>query len=170
MHRAATAYGFKEDAFDAALERLGRKYEPLDYFADNAVPEAFTSWVGASDELKMFITQVKMDKDEIDEVYARFAEDHDVVIFDQGYFAGKAAEGINNDFYLILFISSFLIFFVLWLSYGRLELALLSFLPMAIRNNGDARGAVQYREHYPLHIHFRYGGRFQHLHHGRPAV
>ena len=132
LHRAATAYGFKEDAFDAALERLGRKYEPLDYFADNAVPEAFTSWVGASDELKMFITQVKMDKDEIDDVYAKFADDHDVVIFDQGYFAGKAAEGINNDFYLILFISSFLIFFVLWLSYGRLELALLSFLPMAI--------------------------------------
>ena len=132
VRQAAVGYGFREDAFDSALERLGRRYEPLDYFGDKAVPEAFTSWVGASEDLKMFITQVRMEKDEIDDVYARFADDHDVVIFDQGYFAGKAAEGINNDFYLILFISSFLIFFVLWLSYGRLELALLSFLPMAI--------------------------------------
>ncbi len=132
VHQAALKYGFREDAFDAALERLGRRYEPLDYFGNRAVPEAFTSWVGASDDLKMFITQVRMDKDEVDDVYGRFSDDNDVVIFDQGYFAGKAAEGINNDFYLILFISSFLIFFVLWLSYGRLELALLSFLPMAI--------------------------------------
>lgn len=132
VRAAALRYGFREDAFDGALARLSKKYEPLDYFSDKSVPEAFTSWVGASDDLKMFITQVTMDKENIDEVYARFADDHDVVIFDQGYFAGKAAEGINNDFYLILFISSFLIFFVLWLSYGRLELALLSFLPMAI--------------------------------------
>ncbi len=132
VHQAALKYGFREDAFDNALERLSRRYEPLDYFGGSAVPEAFTSWVGSSDDLKMFITQVKMDKDDVDDVYSRFVDDHDVVIFDQGYFAGKAAEGINNDFYLILFISSFLIFFVLWISYGRLELALLSFLPMAI--------------------------------------
>lgn len=132
VRAAALRYGFREDAFDGALARLSREYEPLDYFSDKSVPEAFTSWVGASDDLKMFITQVTMDKENIDEVYARFVDDHDVVIFDQGYFAGNAAEGINNDFYLILFISSFLIFFVLWLSYGRLELALLSFLPMAI--------------------------------------
>lgn len=132
VRAAALKYGFREDAFDAAMERMWKKHEPVDYFGDTSVPEAFTSWVGKSDDLKMFITRVKMDKDNVEEVYSRFSDDHDLVIFDQSYFTGKAAESINNDFYLILFISSFLIFFVLWLSYGRLELALLSFLPMAV--------------------------------------
>ena len=97
-----------------------------------AVPMAFSSWMGSSDNLKMFVCQATMRRTDIDEVYSRFYGNPNVVIFDQSYFANKAAESINNDFYLILFISSFLIFFVLWLSYGRLELALLSFLPMAV--------------------------------------
>lgn len=97
-----------------------------------AIPMAFSSWMGSSDNLKMFVCQATMRRTDIDEVYSRFYGNPNVVIFDQSYFANKAAESINNDFYLILFISSFLIFFVLWLSYGRLELALLSFLPMAV--------------------------------------
>ena len=97
-----------------------------------AIPMAFSSWIGSSDNLKMFVCQATMRRADIDEVYSRFYGNPNVVIFDQSYFANKAAESINNDFYLILFISSFLIFFVLWLSYGRLELALLSFLPMAV--------------------------------------
>lgn len=98
----------------------------------HSVPMAFSSWMGSSDNLKMFVCQATMRRADIDEVYSRFYGNPNVVIFDQSYFANKAAESINADFYLILFISSFLIFFVLWLSYGRLELALLSFLPMAV--------------------------------------
>ena len=132
VHASALKYGFREDAFDKALGRLSEHYEPVDYFNDSSVPDAFTGWTGSSDKLKMYITRVTINKDDIENVYERFVNDRTVVIFDQSYFANQAAKGINNDFYLILFISSFLIFFVLWLSYGRLELTLLSFLPMAI--------------------------------------
>ncbi len=55
-----------------------------------------------------------------------------LVIFDRSYFANKWVSAINDDFYLILYISSFLIFFALWFSYGRIELTLMSFLPMLV--------------------------------------
>lgn len=132
---AAVKYGFREDAFDGAIARLSADYRPVEWFdgkGTQPVPMAFSSWMGSSDNLKMFVCQATMRRADIDEVYSRFYGNPNVVIFDQSYFANKAAESINNDFYLILFISSFLIFFVLWLSYGRLELALLSFLPMAV--------------------------------------
>lgn len=96
------------------------------------MPEAVSAWLGNSDDLKMLITRVGLDESRIDQVYGTFSDRADLVIFDQAYFANQAAKSINDDFYLILFISSFLIFFVLWVSYGRLELALLSFLPMAV--------------------------------------
>ena len=135
IRSAAVKYGFREDAFDGAIARLSADYQPVEWFDSKAtqpVPMAFSSWMGSSDNLKMFVCQATMRRADIDEVYSRFYGNPNVVIFDQSYFANKAAESINNDFYLILFISSFLIFFVLWLSYGRLELALLSFLPMAV--------------------------------------
>lgn len=55
-----------------------------------------------------------------------------VVIFDRSYFANQWVSAVNQDFYLILYISSFLIFFALWISYGRIELTLMSFLPMLV--------------------------------------
>lgn len=129
---AAVKYGFREDSFDAALTSLVNNCETIDYFSGEGVPEAVSAWLGSSDDLKMLITRVSLDESQIDQVYGTFSDRADLVIFDQAYFANQAAKSINDDFYLILFISSCLIFFVLWLSYGRLELALLSFLPMAV--------------------------------------
>lgn len=129
---AAVKYGFREDSFDAALTSLINNCETIDYFSGEGMPEAVSAWLGNSDDLKMLITRVSLDERLIDQVYGTFSERADLVIFDQAYFANQAAKSINDDFYLILFISSCLIFFVLWLSYGRLELALLSFLPMAV--------------------------------------
>lgn len=129
---AAVKYGFREDSFDAALTSLINNCETIDYFSGEGMPEAVSAWLGNSDDLKMLITRVSLDERLIDQVYGTFSDRADLVIFDQAYFANQAAKSINDDFYLILFISSCLIFFVLWLSYGRLELALLSFLPMAV--------------------------------------
>lgn len=129
---AAVKYGFREDSFDAALTSLVNNCETIDYFSGEGMPEAVSAWLGNSDDLKMLITRVSLDESLIDQVYGAFSDRADLVIFDQAYFANQAAKSINDDFYLILFISSCLIFFVLWLSYGRLELALLSFLPMAV--------------------------------------
>lgn len=129
---AAVKYGFREDSFDAALTSLVNNCGTIDYFSGEDVPEAVSAWLGSSDDLKMLITRVGLDESLIDQVYGTFSDRADLVIFDQAYFANQAAKSINDDFYLILFISSFLIFFVLWVSYGRLELALLSFLPMAV--------------------------------------
>lgn len=129
---AAVKYGFREDSFDAALTSLVNNCGTIDYFSGEGIPEAVSAWLGSSDDLKMLITRVSLDESLIDQVYGAFSDRADLVIFDQAYFANQAAKSINDDFYLILFISSFLIFFVLWVSYGRLELALLSFLPMAV--------------------------------------
>lgn len=129
---AAVKYGFREDSFDAALTSLVNNCETIDYFSGEGMPETVSAWLGNSDDLKMLITRVGLDESLIDQVYGTFSDRADLVIFDQAYFANQAAKSINDDFYLILFISSCLIFFVLWLSYGRLELALLSFLPMAV--------------------------------------
>ncbi|MGM9743436.1 MAG: 1-acyl-sn-glycerol-3-phosphate acyltransferase [Candidatus Cryptobacteroides sp.] len=129
---AAAKAGFREDAFDDAVDRLANGTSAVDLFGESSLPDAFSAWVAETDNLKMFVSRATLSRTDIPDVYQVFAGRDEVVVFDQAYFTDQAARTVNDDFYLILYISSFLIFFVLWLSYGRLELALLSFLPMFV--------------------------------------
>ena len=127
------------DRDSSGQDSSGREAESLpdpscQVVGTQAIPMAFGGWMGSSDNLEnVSVCQATMRRADIDEVYSRFYGNPNVVIFDQSHFANKAAEEYQQRLrVLILLISSFLIFFVLWLSYGRLELALLSFLPMAV--------------------------------------
>ena len=80
----------------------------------------------------MLATLVRITDDNKEEVYQQFKDNTDVVVFDRSYFTNQWVSAINNDFYLKLYISSFLIFLALLISYGRIELTLISILPILI--------------------------------------
>lgn len=91
-----------------------------------------SDWINKTPALYMFISQIQLDESNKDEVYSHFTDANKVIVFDRAFFMKKWISAVNDDFYLVLFISSFLIFFTLLLSYGRIELALISFLPMFV--------------------------------------
>lgn len=130
--RNAEEYRFRPDAFDRFFTLLDSRYAPFDLAAgDTAVP-MLADWATEADSLYMYVTQVRLNEADKEQVYNRFGESRGLVIFDRGYFTNKWVSAINDDFYLILYISSFLIFFALLISYGRIELTLMSFAPMAV--------------------------------------
>lgn len=131
VETAAEEAGFRPGAFAGFNEMLDRNYGIADY-SSGAVSSLFENWYAASDSLVMLISNVRIDETFKQEVYDAFAAEPETVIFDRAYFVKKWVSAVNDDFYLVLYISSILIFFALWLSYGRLELALMSFLPMFI--------------------------------------
>lgn len=102
----------------------------MDY-QNEITTQLLNEWQTSADSLTMLITQVRMNEADKEAVYP-FPTKEKVVIFDRGYFANQWVSAVNQDFYLILYISSFLIFFALWISYGRIELTLMSFLPMLV--------------------------------------
>ncbi|MDR2557060.1 MAG: 1-acyl-sn-glycerol-3-phosphate acyltransferase, partial [Bacteroidales bacterium] len=65
-------------------------------------------------------------------VYSVFDGMPDVSIIDRAFFAKKMTKTITDDFNLVLYISSILIFLALLISYGRIELTLLAFIPMML--------------------------------------
>lgn len=127
IESAAAEVGFRKGSFKGFADMLSREYSTTDY-GDIFLLE---NWISRSDSLTMLITQVSLDPAEKSEVYGCFRPD-ETVVFDRSYFAGMTVSSISDDFNLILYISSFLVFFVLWLSYGRLEVAVLCFLPMLL--------------------------------------
>lgn len=134
IESAAAEYNFRPGSFDAFYQWFNQPFEELKYTSsgNDISGKLLNEWQSSADSITMLISQVRIEDSEKEQTYQHFDKDKDVVIFDRGYFANKWVSAINDDFYLILYLSSFLIFFALWLSYGRIELTLMSFLPMLI--------------------------------------
>ncbi|NDV60704.1 1-acyl-sn-glycerol-3-phosphate acyltransferase [Bacteroides sp. 519] len=130
----ATGYKFRKGAFSAFANWISQPFGTLDYQSQThrATNRLVAEWETSTDSLTMLITQVRLSENNKEIVYNAFQNDTNVVIFDRAYFTNKWVSAVNDDFYLILYISSFLVFFALLLSYGRIELTLMSFLPMLI--------------------------------------
>lgn len=131
---AARTYHFREGSFNAFYQWLEHPFQPYNYQDDtNSIATTLLNeWQTSADSITMLVTQVRITDDNKEEVYQQFKDNTDVVVFDRSYFTNQWVSAINNDFYLILYISSFLIFLALLISYGRIELTLISFLPMLI--------------------------------------
>lgn len=129
---SAAKYRFRADTFDDFFALLDKSYTPCDFTSSRNSLPLLDEWSTSADSLSMFITQVRLNDADKEDVYNHFAGNEGLVIFDRGYFANKWVSAINDDFYLILYISSFLIFFALLISYGRIELTLMTFTPMAV--------------------------------------
>lgn len=133
VKQEASRLGFKEGAFDHFADWLNGDFTTCPY--DSTQWDAFSpfaQWYDTAPGMVMLLSQVSLSADNKEAVYARFANDENVVIFDRAYFTNRWVDTVNNDFNYILFVSSALIFIALLISYGRLELTLISFLPMCI--------------------------------------
>lgn len=133
IDKEASRYKFRQQAFDPFFEWLDSPFKTLDYRDSKGLAgnKLLTEWQTTTDSLTMLISQVRLADQDKEAVYEAF-NNESVVVFDRAYFTNKWVSAVNDDFYLILFISSFLVFFALWISYGRIELALLSFMPMCV--------------------------------------
>ena len=134
LETAATEYRFRPGSFDPFYQWLNQPFGEYHYTAqeDDLSGKLLNEWQTSADSITMLISQIRISEPNKEAVYQNFNKDPNVVIFDRSYFANKWVSAINDDFYLILYISSFLIFFALWFSYGRIELTLMSFLPMLV--------------------------------------
>lgn len=130
LTRAAEGYGFSPDAFDDFSAILQAQYapRPFEYFApltslvfsgniSHDVPTGRCSIVDV----------LKVQKADIPTVTGSLPG-----CFDVASLNSKLADSLSNDFNYIGWACSLIVFFFLWFSFRRIELAIISFLPMAI--------------------------------------
>lgn len=131
IREAERRYGFAQGAFGGALQLTEKTYTQLDY-SSAAAREVFREWVDGHGTTPLFLSHVTLADSCKQEVYATFSAADDIVVADRAFYAGKMAQSVNHNFYLILSISSILVTVALFLCYGRIELTVMSLLPMGI--------------------------------------
>ncbi|MBO4371019.1 MAG: MMPL family transporter [Paludibacteraceae bacterium] len=131
LRESATAVGFKSDAFDRFIQATDCTYTPTDMLQDSLFySTVMGNFVEQSDSTCLFLTRVDLPENADGNAYKRLSDNSFVA--ERSYYVSQMAEQINSDFDLILLVSSILIFVVLWISYRRVEMALLAFLPMCL--------------------------------------
>ncbi|MDO4758112.1 MAG: 1-acyl-sn-glycerol-3-phosphate acyltransferase [Rikenellaceae bacterium] len=133
FERASRAAGFRDGAFPRFEELLTRPYEVCRYSNEELsdVP-VFSDWINNTEDRLLLVSRVELDPDKKEAVYAAIRAVGNSSIIDRGYFSAQMVETANDDFNFLLLISSLIVFVALLISYGRIELALMTFLPMCI--------------------------------------
>lgn len=125
--------GFRRGAFPQLAEMLTTQYVPCGYTHDElAEAPLLSDWLNPTDEGLLLVGRITLDGEDKAAVYGAIERESEAAIIDRAYFSARMADEASQDFNFILFVSSLIVFAALYITYGRIELALLTFLPMAI--------------------------------------
>lgn len=126
-------YGFNEVAFQGFRDLITRDYRPCSYTAEDLFrPSVLSDWIDSSELYFTMVSRISISPENKNAVYAKIDSINHTTVIDRGFFSAKMVENTNSDFNFILLVTSCLVFFTLLVTYGRLEITLLTFLPMCI--------------------------------------
>ena len=129
----ASKEGFHSNAFSQFGQLLKAQWRPsLPDVETLQSSTLFKEWVSSGDSLLMLTANVEMDIESRDALLDSLAAIPHVVQTDMGYYASKSTTAMIDDFNWLLLVSSVIVGGALLLSYGRLELFAMTFLPMTI--------------------------------------
>ena len=143
LRQAAREQGFADDSFDDFLHVLHADYapQPFTFFAPLA-QTAFASNLCTDSQNGRFqvIDQLTVAPDQLQYVVQRLEQQsaslHSPLsssyVFDIESVNSAVANSLSDDFNYIGWACGLIVFLFLWFSMGSIELALLSFLPMAV--------------------------------------
>lgn len=125
--KAAKAKGFSADAFSDFQQIINGNYEPreFDYFAP------LTSSVFSANIVKQhqffIVDKLSVEPSEIEKVKSSIPGSFDIESLNS-----SLANSLSDNFNYIGWACSLIVFFFLWFSFRKIELAIISFVPMAI--------------------------------------
>lgn len=136
LPEAAAAQGFSPEAFSAFTEILSGEYgEKTFEDFDGLVSTVFTGNVSEDSRngRKSVVQSLSVPVESVDfvkDILGREAG-FEGMVFDVRSMNGSIADTLSDDFNYIGFACGFIVFAFLWISLGSIELAIVSFLPMA---------------------------------------
>jgi len=133
LQKEGVALGFKPSAFDKFSALLDKDYEVAGGDDLAEVRKSFLDdFINEGKDHSTVVTLVQTTPGNKDTVYNAFKDAPNITVVDKQYLTAKLVQIINADFTKIAIMSSLLVFVVMLLTYGRMELALVSFIPMFI--------------------------------------
>ncbi|MEO6722706.1 MAG: 1-acyl-sn-glycerol-3-phosphate acyltransferase [Ferruginibacter sp.] len=127
------AIGFSTTAFSNFKNRLDKEYQAVTASQVEIIRKNFLDdYITDNPGKATVVTLVKVAVGDKTSIYRAFEQSPATTVVDKQYLTSRFVEIINSDFTRIALMTSILVFLVLLLTYGRIELTLVSFIPMFI--------------------------------------
>ncbi len=126
-------YQFKKSTFLPFKNITEKRYETLTTQETTTLRESLlNNFIDERDDKVALTSLIKTTPENAQTVYNTFTDSENTTLFDRKYITDKLVGIVNADFNFITIWTSLFVFLALLLTYGRIELALISFLPMVI--------------------------------------
>lgn len=132
LDQAAARNGFNAYAFNDFKDWIAGQHQnsvSLDtLFQETGIDNLIESKASGT----TYISTLIVPSNRLSDVKKELRSVNGAVIFDRGELAGDLLTLVKDDFNYLLLVSASIVFFTLLIVYGRIELTILSFLPMVI--------------------------------------
>ena len=131
FNRSSDSLGFNKSAFIGFEEWISSTTELSDnneLYAELGLAD----FINQTDSKTTFITTAVVKKELVGEIQRELTQISGVSAFNRAEVATELLTTVKDDFNFILLVSSLLVFISLLIIYGRIEMALFTFIPMVI--------------------------------------
>lgn len=135
MLQEGAAYGFKNAAFQPFFDLLGHSFVPLDEAALAPVRKLLAdNYLITTDTLCAVINVVKVNNriEDIQTVHAVFSDHPNIWVVDKQIITSDSVLMLKDIFDQLIIYSLSLVFIILLIAYGRIELTLVTMIPIVI--------------------------------------
>ncbi len=133
LQKSGEKFKFRPNAFSSFYQLLDKEFNAVQQEDLKGLRELFVDdFITEKENITTVISILKADELDKPTIYETFSENNDLVVFDKKYMADNLVRILKGDFNLLVKVSLGIVFLILLLSFGRIELALLTFIPMSV--------------------------------------
>ncbi len=133
LDAAGTENGFRQSAFDPFQSLINDTYtvQQVKYFQP-VINTFFSDFITIKPGESMVYSILKTNNAGDDSIVKAFSGFKGIVIYDQYYLSKTLVKLLSSDFNFVLFFCGLLVFVFLTFCFGRIEMSVISFIPMLI--------------------------------------
>ena len=126
-------YKFKENTFADFYKLINNKFDTVNKQELIKFQKlVLNDYIINTDSLKAVVTMLKVDNKNRFDIYNSFNNDKNIVIIDKQYITEQFINVLKRDFNKLITISLIIVFLFLLLIFGRIEITLITYIPMLI--------------------------------------
>jgi 1-acyl-sn-glycerol-3-phosphate acyltransferase len=130
---ASEKFRFKENTFSEFFKLLDPGEKSFKISALDPLREAFLDeYITEKDSLAFVSTLLKVAPEDKPAIYDAFEKMDDIIVFDRQSLTSSFMDGLRHDFNMLIILSLAVVFLILTLSFGRIELGIITLIPLLI--------------------------------------
>ncbi len=126
-------YHFKEKAFRQFYHILNKEFKPVDDSVFNPMKKMFLkNYITEFDSGMSVVSILKVDRSNKDKLFDELEDQDNLIFFDQLYLTNRLFKILKDDFNMLVTISLIVVFVIMLVFLGRIELTIIAFTPLII--------------------------------------